>query len=190
MNGRPMEKTVSLQSHKMKKAALRGFREWKRLLPSLSYMDETTRLMDLPDDLILFFCEDTPQSRVLIYDLLMGIYGLGSGYEFETLPPDTVSALLDPFFLITDQIRFDCLRRLNWARPSPAAEKPIVELVLDIRDKIPPEFLEIPPVTPQHPAYHLLRSNSLMEQAVLIRRLLPEAVSQFREKVRAEAPRI
>ena len=45
----------------------------------------------------------------------MGIYGLGSGYEFESLPPGTVSALLDPFFLITDQIRFDCLRRLNWA---------------------------------------------------------------------------
>jgi hypothetical protein len=28
-----------------------------------------------------------------------------------------------------------------------------------------------------------------MDQAVLIRRLLPEAVSQFREKIRAEIPR-
>ncbi len=185
MNGRPMEKTVSLKSHKMKKAALRGFREWKRLLPSLSYLDENTRLLDLPDELVLFFCEDTPKSRVLIYDLLMGIYGLGSGYEFESLPPETVSALLDPFFLITDQIRFECLRRLNWTRPSPAAAKPIVELVLDIQDKIPPEFLEVPQVTPQHPAYLLLRPNSLMEQAVLIRRLLPEAISQFRENIRA-----
>jgi hypothetical protein len=184
-----MSQPISLQGHKLKKAALRGFREWKRLLPSLSYLDETTRLLDLPDDLILFFCEDTPKSRVLIYDLLMGIYGLGSGYEFESLPPDTVSALLDPFFLITDQIRFDCLRRLNWTRPSPAAEKPIIELVLDIRDKIPPEFLEIPQTTPQHPAYQLLKPNSLMDQAVLIRRLLPEAVSQFREKIRAEIPR-
>ena len=181
-----MEKTVSLQSHKMKKAALRGFREWKRLLPSLSYLDETARLQDLPDDLILFFCEDTPQSRVLIYDLLMGIYGLGSGYEFESLPPETVSALLDPYFLITDQIRFECLRRLKWTLSSPAAERPIVELVLEIRDKIPPEFLEIPQATPQHPAYRLLNPNSLMEQAVLIRRLLPEAVNQFREKIRAE----
>ncbi len=184
-----MEKTVSLQSHKMKKAALRGFREWKRLLPSLSYLDETTRLLDLPDDLILFFCEDTPRSRVLIYDLLMGIYGLGSGYEFESLPPETVSALLDPYFLITDQIRFDCLRRLNWTLPSPAAERPIVELVLEIRNKIPSEFLEIPQATPQHPAYPLLKPDSLMEQAVLIRRLLPEAISQFREKIRAEVPR-
>jgi hypothetical protein len=185
MNGRPMEKTVSLQSHKMKKAALRGFREWKRLLPSLSYLDETTRLMDLPDDLILFFCEDTPQSRVLIYDLLMGIYGLGSGYEFESLPPDTVSALLDPFFLITDQIRFDCLRRLGWALSSAAVENPIVGLVLEIRDRIPLELMEIPRPTPQHPAYSLLKSDSLMEREVLIRRLLPEAVNRFREKIKA-----
>lgn len=179
-----MNQPVSLQDHKLKKAALRGFREWKRLLPSLSFLDETTRLRDLPDELVLFFCEDTPKSRVLIYDLLMGIYGLGSGYEFESLPPDTVSALLDPFFLITDQIRFDCLRRLGWALSSAAVEKPIVELVLEIRAGIPLGFMEIPQPTPQHPAYELLKPDSLMEREVLIRRHLPEAVNRFREKIK------
>ena len=57
-----MSQPVSLQNHKLRKAALRGFREWKRLLPSLSYLDETARLMDLPDELILFFCcKHTPK---------------------------------------------------------------------------------------------------------------------------------
>ena len=178
-----MEKPISLQNHKFKKAALRGFREWKRLLPSLSFLDETSRIKDFPDELVLFFCEDTPKSRVLIYDLLMGIYGMGSGYEFESLPPDAVSALLDPIFLITDLMRFECLRRLGWAYPHPGSVVPIVELVSQIRDRISRDFLGMPELTPEHPAFKMLKSPGLLEEAVFLRRHIPEAVRRFRETI-------
>jgi hypothetical protein len=185
-----MSKTVSLEAHKLKKAARRGFREWRRLFPGPPELDENTRIQDLPDSLLLFLCEDIPQSRVLIYDLLMGVYGLGSGYEFESLAPDQVGALLDPFFLLTDQFRFECLRRLGWAYPSPASMLPLVDLVLQIRERIPVDFLGTPELTPAHPAYPLLKRPSLLEHAVFLRRHLPEAVKEFRERIqKGEGPK-
>lgn len=178
-----MKEPVSLQSHKMKKAAQRGFREWRRLLPGLGEADEQTRIMDLPDEALLYLSEDVPQSRVLIYDLLMGVYRLGSGYEFESLAPDQVSMLLDPFFLITDLLRFECLRRLGWAYPAPGAAMPLIELVLAIRNGVPPDLQGAPELTSDHPAFKLLQHPSLLEQAVFLRRHIPEAVSRFREKI-------
>ncbi|MBI5584716.1 MAG: hypothetical protein HY892_12945 [Deltaproteobacteria bacterium] len=178
-----MSKTVSLEAHKLRKAAQRGFREWRRLFPGPPDLDENTRIQDLPDPLLLHLCEDIPQSRVLIYDLLMGAYGLGSGYDFESQAPEQIGALLDPFFLITDQIRFDCLRRLDWAYPSPASVLPLIELVLQIRHRISLDFLGTPELKPAHPAYSLLKKPGLLEQAVFLRRLLPEAVKEFRERI-------
>jgi hypothetical protein len=178
-----MNKTVSLEDHKLKKAARRGFREWRRFFPGPPDLDEHTRIRDLSDPLLLFLCEDIPKSRVLVYDLLMGVYGLGSGYEFESLSPDQVGKLLDPFFLLTDQFRFECLRRLGWAYPSPASALPLVELVLQIRERIPVDFLGTPELTPAHPAYPLLKKPALLEQAVFLRRHLPEAVREFREQI-------
>jgi hypothetical protein len=178
-----MSKTVSLEAHKLKKASRRGFREWSRLFPGPPDLDENTRIQDLPDQLLLFLCEDIPQSRLLIYDVLMGIYGLGSGYEFESLSPEQVGKLLDPFFLLTDQFRFECLRRLGWAYPSPASVLPLVELVLQIRERIPVDLLGTPELTTSHPAYHLLKQPSLLEQAVFLRRHLPDAVREFRERI-------
>lgn len=182
-----MTEPVSLQAHKLKKSTQRGFREWRRLFPGLKEADETTRIMDLPDEVLLFLSEDIPQSRVLIYDLLMGVYGLGSGYEFESLAPDQVSALLDPFFLITDLLRFDCLRRLGWAYPAPGAAMPLIELVLMIQNGVPPDLQGAPELTAEHPAYKLLQHPSLLEQAVFLRRHIPEAIRRFREKIAPSA---
>ena len=178
-----MTETVSLEAHRLRKAARRGFREWRRLFPVLGDADEQTRIRDLPDQVLLLFCEDLPQSRVLIYDLLMGVYGLGSGYEFESLPPEQVGALLDPFFLITDLMRFECLRRLGWAYPHPGSVIPIIELVQQIRTRISPDFLGTPELTSAHPAFKMLQKPSLLEQAVFLRRHIPEAVGRFREKI-------
>ena len=178
-----MNKTVSLEDHKLKKASRRGFREWRRFFPGPPDLDEHTRIRDLSDPLLLFLCEDIPKSRVLVYDLLMGVYGLGSGYEFESLSPDQVGKLLDPFFLLTDQFRFECLRRLGWAYPSPASALPLIELVQQIRERIPVDFLGTPELTPVHPAYPLLKKPALLEQAVFLRRHLLEAVREFRERI-------
>lgn len=90
---------------------------------------------------------------------------------------------MDPFFLITDLLRFECLRRLGWAYPSPGSAMPIIELVLLIRDRIPPDLLGTPELTTEHPAFALLKSPALLEQAVFLRRHIPEAVRIFREKI-------
>ena len=78
-----MDKLIFLEKYKYKRAAQRGFRKWKRLFRSAMIIDEETRWSDLPDFVILFLCEDTRESRLTIYGLLMGALDLGRGYEFE-----------------------------------------------------------------------------------------------------------
>jgi hypothetical protein len=50
-----MAKIVCLESHKNRKAAERGFREWRRIFSSIADFDEHTKWGDLPDEIILFF---------------------------------------------------------------------------------------------------------------------------------------
>jgi hypothetical protein len=58
-----------------------------------------------------------------------------------------------------------------------------VELVLQIQEGIPVDFLGTPELTPAHPAHSLFKKPGLLEEAVFLRRTLPEAIKEFRERV-------
>jgi hypothetical protein len=180
-----MEKVVSLESVRSQKAARRGFREWRRRLPTLPELNDRTRWSDLPDGIIVFMAEDSPESRLMIHDLLMGALELGSGYDFESLEPDKLLPLLDLNFILLDQIRFECMRRLGWIDATPGEEKPIIEVIRTYRELTPPLTLALPVPTPAHPAYEDYRRSNDLEKKVFFRRSIPEAVQSLRAKVNA-----
>lgn len=175
-----MIKVISLESHRNQKAALRGFREWRRRFKSLPDLDEHTRWSDLPHDVILFLAEDDQEGRRLIHDLLMGTLGLGSGYEFESLPSEHLLPLLDVYFILIDQVRFECMRRLGWVQEIPWGEKPIIGLIRDYKQGVHPSLVDPPKLNPHHPDYPTFTRLSENEQRVFIRKIIPEAVNQFR----------
>ncbi len=174
---------VSLQSHRKKRFAERGFREWRRIFQSVADLDEHTRWADLPDDVILFFCEESPESRDSFYDLLMSVHHGSSGHEFESQPFDRLATLLNAYFFITDQARFECMRRLGWIESIPGGDCSILDVVMDSRTYEYTCLMETPAPTPQHPAYDEdLRSRG-MDRAAMVRKYTPEALGMFREKV-------
>jgi len=177
-----MSKIVSLESLKNQKAAQRGFREWRRRFKSPPVLDQNTLCSDLPDELILFLAEDDEGSRFIIHDLLMGVLGLGSGYELESLPAEKLIPLLDVYFLLIDRVRFECMRRLGWVNDFPLGQKPIIDLIRDYREEEASIKAETPELNPNHPAYPEYVLLPELEKSAFVRRTIPEAVKQFRAK--------
>lgn len=177
-----MGKVVSFASHKYRKAADRGFDGWTRLFSSITSFDEHTKWADLPDEVILFFCEETPASTHSLYTLIMSAHQLGSAHDFEAQPFDRLSTLLNVYFFITDQARFECMRRLGWVEGVPKGDQPIIEVVMAAATYEYASLLETPAPTPLHPCYaEDVRSNG-MDRAALVRRFAPQAIEQFSAK--------
>jgi hypothetical protein len=184
-----MAKIFSLEALKNQKAAQRGFREWRRRFKSLPVLDEHTLWSDLPDEMILVLAEDDKGGRLIIHDLLMGVLGLGSGYEFESLPSEKLIPLLDIYFLLIDQVRFECMRRLGWVYEIPLGNKPIIGLVVEYKQGYSPSLVDTPKLNPDHLAYPEYALLNETEKRAVIRRLIPEAVKQFEEKIKPHGNR-
>jgi hypothetical protein len=178
-----MGQVFSLNSERQKRVAQRGFREWRRLFQSITELTELTRWSDLPDDVILFFCEETPESKHSFYDLLMSVHHDGNGHDFETQAFDRLTTLLNAFFFITDQAHFECMRRLGWIESIPRGDCSIIEVVLDSRTYEYTNLMETPPPTPEHPAYEEDVQGRGIDRAALVRKHTPEAVRLFKERV-------
>jgi hypothetical protein len=181
-----MSKIISLESLKNHKAAKRGFREWQRRFKALPILDEHSLWSDLPDELILFLAEDDEGGREMIHDLLMGSLGLGNGYEFESLPSEKLIPLLDVYFILIDQVRFDCMRRLGWINEIPLADKSIIGLIREYQKGVLTPLAETPELTPNHPGYPEYALLNEIEKRTFIRRTIPEAVKQFAAKVKPD----
>jgi hypothetical protein len=122
-----MAEIICLESHKHRKAAERGFREWRRIFRSIADFDEHTRWADLPDEIILFFCEAGPESKHAFYDLLMRSHHLGNGHDFETQDFDRLTILMNANFSSTTRRDSSaCDGRDGWqgsrARTSPSSK--------------------------------------------------------------------
>ena len=148
-----MGTVVALASQRHKKAAERGFREWRRLFRSITNFDEKTRWADLPDEVLLFFCEESNESRHGFYDLIMSAHRLGNGHDFESQAFERLTILMNAYFFIMDQgtVGAACDAWDGW-KPS-RADRPIIEVVMDSASFDYAALLETPPPTPAHPAY-------------------------------------
>jgi hypothetical protein len=179
-----MSKVISLEAQRNQKAAKRGFREWQRRFRTLPTLDDNTRWSDLPDELILFLSEDDGEGRGMFHDLLMGALGLGSGYEFETLPSEKLLPLLDIYFILIDQVRFECMRRLDWVQEIPLGNQSIIAVIREYGPGVNLALVDPPKLARQHPTYPDYSQLSEIEQRIFIRKLIPEAVDQFKAKIK------
>jgi hypothetical protein len=178
-----MGKVVALASQRHKKAAERGFREWRRLFRSVTDFDENTRWSDLPDEVLLFFCEESNESRHGFYDLIMSAHHLGNGHDFESQAFERLTILMNAYFFIVDQGRFELMRRLGWLATIPRAGRAIIEVVMDSASFDYAALLETPPPTPAHPAYQEDLQARGIDRAALVRKHTIEAIKLFKEKL-------
>ena len=179
-----MNRIVSISHYRRERSAQKGFRNWKTFGRPDLYLDGDTTWPDLPDSLILLLSEDNPESRLRIYDLITGVLNLGSGFEFERLPSDRLVSLLDIYFIISDLVRFECMKRIGWLDAFPYEDMPIVDLIVKKAGGDDPVFLKISSIKESHPAYsEFIKSNELDRQS-LVRNHIKEAIQILKNKTR------
>lgn len=177
-----MSKVVFLEALRNQKAAKRGFREWCKKFKDLRPPDEHTRWSDLPDSVILYLADEDMGGRQILYDLLMGALELGRGFEFESLPAEKLLPLLDAYFLLIDQVRFECLRRLGWIEEIPLGERPLIPLIRDYERGNYNTLTISPKLSPHHPSFPEYSRLPELDQRVFVRKSIPEAVRLFKQK--------
>lgn len=172
-----MEKVVDIKEYSHTKAVRRARKFWKNHFPE--ELTANTYLGDLCDNTILQLAQGREEVMAVIYDLIMGILDLGPGAKFDHLAGKDKMKVLDLALFLIDQIRWECLKRLNWVEGFAAEKYPLVELILDnktIKADFKPHF---PHLSPNHYDYEEFVRRKDIDGEAMIRALIPSALTAF-----------
>jgi hypothetical protein len=172
-----MAEVIQLDSFKRKQAAIRGFRSWSRRFKEK--LDEQTCLSDLSNKTLLFLISPGDQNIFALYELVMGIKDLGTTSDFFQLDKAEKMEVIDISIYLLDQLRFECMRRLNWLETSARHMVPIVELIEQYPLLKEQGTNLVPPLSELHPKYKIFERLSELEKETFIRKQIPEAIEEF-----------
>jgi hypothetical protein len=174
---------VDLDRFKRKLAADKGFRTWLQRFQDQFGPD--TRLEDLAPETLLYLATPGEENLYVFFDLVMGAKGLGGALRFrlDDLETPTKLRIMDAAFALMDRVRFEVMRRLGWVEGVPGEEAPLIALVQEAWRQGSAFSREVPRLAPSHPDYESFQKMSPIDQGTAIRRLIPQAVAQFRSRV-------
>jgi hypothetical protein len=174
---------INLGRFRSKIAADQGFRSW--LARFQEQFGPDTRFQDLSSSTLLYLATPGEENLFVFFDLVMGAQGLGGSVRFrlDDLDNDIKMKIMDTAFALVDRVRFEVMRRLGWVAAASEAEVPIIEMVRQTWRQ-GAEFSQDPPVlAPEHPDYPAFARLNPMDRMVFLRRLIPRAVTCFRDQV-------
>jgi hypothetical protein len=172
-------KIFDFQQERRRRAAGRGFAAWSRRF-SASF-DEHTRLKDLTDPMLRTLIQGGEESSLLLYELILGVMRLGKGAKFHDLESPVKLEVMDVALFLLDQLRFEVMRRLAWVEPTPFATIPLADLVENYATTYAEMKNHTPRLLREHPRYAEYQDVYEADQAVFIRRLVPDALELFEE---------
>jgi hypothetical protein len=159
-------------------AVKRGFRNWESRFKEVFDLD--TRLPQISIRTLSYLAQGKDKGTFYLYDLIMNLQGLGSGFEFNELNPKKKMGIIDQYLFLLDQIRFECMKRLGWLESYPAEQFTLVELIKQF-DKLAPSLqAEVPILSQNHAAHEQYAAMSTYEKEGMIRKLIPEALKQIK----------
>lgn len=176
-----MTKVVDLKSFSAARAIEKGQKAWKAHFPEK--LTAETRLADLSDETILALAQLGSKINKLLYEVIIRTLDFGGAYEFENLPSEHKIQVLDTSLFLIDQIRWECLNRLNWIHGFAGEVYPIAILILD-RAKIQAEFQpEFPELNEGHPQYFEFKRRRTQDGEALLRSMIPAALAGFSQRL-------
>ena len=172
-----MTQIVDLDRARHEAAVRRGFRNWQsRFQESFG---ETTRTRDLSDATLRFLSRGSEESAFYLYDLIMSLLHMGSGFEIRELSAEDRLGVMDRYLFLLDRLRFEVMRRLGWVDAYPGEDESLVELVSQYDALAPALQAAVPELSPEHPDHATYRSVSALEKESFIRRMIPSALEAF-----------
>jgi hypothetical protein len=176
-----MNNVVDLKRYRLYRAVRRSQRKWVAYFSEPLTVD--TKLGDLSDKTLLTLARLGDNVMNLLTGLIMNVLDLGDGRSFVDLAGPPKIDVLDAQLFLIDQIRWECLRRLGWVRNFAAEDYPVVELIFDhehIKKVFRPPF---PELTENHPDHDEFLRRRNMDGEVMIRSLIPVALTAFGLKI-------
>lgn len=174
-----MTKIVDLQAYRTKTIEERGFGHWHRRFGE-QYGRQTT-LPDLSDRTLYLLALPGEKNAIPFYELIMGVLGIGEPLKFYYLDKAAQMMVMNIHLFLSDQVRFEMMRRLGWLGSYPCEKHRLLEMVRDF-DKIKALCKnKLPVLASTHPDFELYEAAQGTDKEVFIRRLLPNALLAFKE---------
>ena len=177
-----MSQVIDLKKRQLIASARKGYRNWS------GYFKEefglTTGFSQLSLKTLSFLAQGRDKSTFFIYDLIMNLKRLGSGFEFAELSPKQKMVVIDLYLFLLDRIRFECMKRLKWLDSYPGEAYTLVELVVNF-DKLAPGLQsEILVLCADFPGFNAYADMNAFDKEVFIRRLIPRALDEIQAQVK------
>jgi len=172
-----MQQVIDLEKRRLMLAVRRGFRNWTSRFKEEFGPD--TRLCDLSFETLACLARGKDKGAFYLYDLIMNLKNLGSGFEFHELDPKNKMAVMDLHLFLLDRIRFECMRRLGWLEAYPGEEFTLVELIMQFDRLAPGLQAKIPLLSQDHPDYPQFFRVSTFDKEGVIRRLIPRLMKEI-----------
>ncbi len=176
-----MGELIDLTARRRQRDAAKAFAQWPRRLGCAPAPGDG--LCDLPDQVLNRLAELSPESTLAIYDLVLGVRGLGPGERFTYLESQQKVQALDTFLFLADQVRFELMRRLGWVEATAGEEYDLLTLARE------PERIRsrpggpLPRLTSGYPDFAEVERRLQVEPAAVIHSLIPKALQAFRRRM-------
>ncbi|MCU0589054.1 MAG: hypothetical protein MUF52_12995 [Syntrophobacteraceae bacterium] len=180
-----MSEIINFEAKKTQMAARRGFKNWPSRF-SESF-DEHTRFSDVSDRTLRTLIKGGEESTQPVYDLVMGFFGMGSGFRFHDLEAGDKMEVMDVVIFLLDQFRFEAMRRLGWLEDDPTLGLPIVEAIGQYASRFAVDPHRTPRLSAGHPRFDEYTQAFENDRYAFVRRLIPEAIEIYDKKA-AEDP--
>lgn len=174
-----MTEIVDLEKARLDAAVRRGFRNWKSQFGE--DFGTETRLAGISRKTLDQLALGKDKSTFYLFDLIMNLEKLGSGFEFHELHPKDKMAVMDRYLFLLDRIRFDLMKRLGWLEAYPGERHTVVELITDYERLCARYQTEIPALSRSHPDYEEYRRLTGPEKEDFVRKLIPKALKEIQD---------
>lgn len=172
-----MSEVVEMGKARLERAVSRGYRNWKTQFGE--DFSRATKISGLSPETLAFLTRGGDRSTFYLFDLIMNIQNLGSGFEYHEMESAEKIAVMDCSLFLLDRIRFEYLKRLGWLEGYPGEEYTMVELVLHF-DRIGANLQAAAPLLVRdHPDCDRYNAMTSFEKEEFIRKLMARAIKEL-----------
>jgi hypothetical protein len=172
-----MSRIIDLEEGRLRLLSKQGYRNWTAQFKEAFNLE--TRVSQISLQTLSCLARGKGEGTFYLYDLIMRIQDLGSGFEFDVLKPIRKIAVIDRYLFILDQLRFECMKRLGWIVDYPGEEYTLVEIVTRFDELAPGLKAKSPTLSRSHPDYEQYSAMNALGKETLIRNLIPKTLEEI-----------
>jgi len=172
-----MSRVIDLEQGRLLMAVKKGYRNWTGRFKEDFGIE--TRLSYISFPTLSYLAQGKDKGTFYLYDLIMNLLNLGSGFEINELNAKKKMAVIDQALFLLDHIRFECMKRLGWLETCPCGGFTLVELITQFYRLAPSLRAKVPTLSKAHPGYKRFSLMNSLDQEVFIRKLIPKLLKEI-----------